>query len=121
MLYLLLALGVVIIHVAFVAFVLAGALLVPRWPRIRLLHIPAVIWAVFVQVSGWDCPLTPFENHLRAVGGVSSYRGGFLDHYLRGTDEPTRAGAILLGLLALALNLVLYARVRRAHAETRAA
>ena len=114
MLYQLLGAAVAVAHLCFVAFVLFGALLVPRWPSLLWFHVPAVGWAVVVQLAGWQCPLTPAENQLRSLGGTSTYTGGFLDHYLRGTDEPSRAGAIFLGLLALCVNLALYYRLYRA-------
>lgn len=46
MLYPLLADLVLIVHLAFVVFVLCGGLLVLRWQRIAWLHLPAATWGV---------------------------------------------------------------------------
>ena len=69
---------VVAVHAAFVLFVVAGALLVLRWPRLMWVHVPAAIWGASIEFLGWICPLTPLENHLRRQGGSSAYRGDFI-------------------------------------------
>ena len=56
---------VVLIHLGFVIFVVLGAILVFRWRWIMWPHLPAVGWAVWIEVSGGICPLTPLENWLR--------------------------------------------------------
>ena len=80
--YLLLADLVLIIHLAFVIFVLCGGLLVLRWRWIAWLHLPAVVWGAVVEFTGWICPLTPLENWLRAQGGETTYRSDFIAQYL---------------------------------------
>ena len=40
--YRLLADAVLLLHLAFLAFVVGGALLVWRWPRLAWLHLPAL-------------------------------------------------------------------------------
>jgi hypothetical protein len=52
----------VALHLAFVVFVVAGGLLVLRWPRLAWVHVPAAVWGALVEVTGWICPLTPVEN-----------------------------------------------------------
>ncbi|HLB85193.1 MAG TPA: DUF2784 domain-containing protein, partial [Steroidobacteraceae bacterium] len=64
--YRLLADAVLIVHLAFIAFVVLGGLLVLRWPRIAWLHLPAVAWGAWIEFSGGICPLTPLEVNLRA-------------------------------------------------------
>ena len=82
MIWSLLADGLVILHFAFTAFVVLGGFLTWRWPRIALIHIPALAWGCWVEVSHSICPLTPLENHFRRLGGEAGYSGGFLAHYL---------------------------------------
>ena len=48
--------GVLLLHFAFVLFVVAGAVLVWRWPRLAWLHLPAVVWGVLIEIGGWLCP-----------------------------------------------------------------
>jgi hypothetical protein len=82
MLWSLLADSLVILHLAFTAFVSFGGFLTWRWPRLALAHVPALAWGCWVEVSHSICPLTPLENHFRHLGGEAGYRGGFLAHYL---------------------------------------
>jgi hypothetical protein len=103
--------AVVAIHFAFVAFAVAGGLLVLRHPRWVWLHLPALAWAAWVELAGWVCPLTPLENELRRAAGESGYAGGFVEHYLVPVLYPeglTRAAQIALGTGLLALNAALY-------------
>ena len=60
---------VVIVHGLFIVFVVAGGLLVLRWPRLAWVHLPAAAWGVLIEWSGWICPLTPLENALRRAAG----------------------------------------------------
>lgn len=111
MVYRLLADGVLLLHFAFIVFVAAGALLVWRWRRIAWLHVPAVIWGVYVELAGRICPLTPLENHLRRLGGEAGYGDDFVAHYLLPLIYPTALGRdtqAWLGLVALGLNLAAY-------------
>ena len=45
-------------------------------------HIPALAWGLWIELSGKICPLTPLENHLRALAGQAGYSGGFVEHYV---------------------------------------
>jgi Protein of Unknown function (DUF2784) len=108
---------VLVVHLGFVLFVVLGGLLVLRWPRVALLHIPAAIWGVLIEYSGRICPLTPLENSLRVRGGEAGYSGGFIEHYIQPVLYPsglTRGTQIVLGSLALLVNLAAYAWCWRA-------
>lgn len=65
---------VVIIHAAFVLIACLGGFLVFRWRWWAWFHVPAFLWAGFIEVSGGICPLTPLENRLRALGGGKAIR-----------------------------------------------
>ena len=121
MIYRLLADVVVVLHGLFVVFVVFGGLLVLRWPRVAWLHVPAALWGVLIEFSGWVCPLTPLEKALRHRAGEVGYAGDFIDHYVVAALYPaglTRATQFVLGGAALALNVGVYsmlvARGRRA-------
>jgi len=116
MLFRLLADLVVLAHLAFVAFVILGGLLAFRFRSLLWAHVPAVIWAGVVELSGSTCPLTPLENWLRERGGGRGYRGDFIEHYVLPLLYPeslTRETQVALGLGALALNGVLYGALYR--------
>jgi hypothetical protein len=111
---------VLVVHLLFVLFVVLGGLLVLRWPAVAWLHIPAALWGVLIEYTGWICPLTPLENSLRTKGGEAGYAGGFIQHYIQPTLYPaglTRSTQVVLGSLALVLNLTAYgivvSRMRR--------
>jgi hypothetical protein len=106
----------VIVHGAFVAFVMVGGFLVIRWPGLVWLHVPAAIWGVLIEFGGWACPLTPLEKTLREHAGAAGYPGGFVEHYLLHALYPngmTRGVQWLLGGFALVVNIVAYALVIR--------
>ena len=114
MIYRALADLVLVVHLAIVVFVVLGGLLVLRWPRAAWLHVPAAIWGVLIEYTGWICPLTPLENSFRARGGEAGYSGGFIEHYIQPLLYPaglTRSTQVVLGSLALVLNLTAYAIV----------
>jgi len=111
---------VLVVHLTFVLFVVLGGLLVLRWPRAAWLHIPAAIWGVLIEYTGWICPLTPLENSFRTRGGEMGYSGGFIEHYIQPLLYPaglTRSTQLVLGSLVLVLNLTAYgivvSRMRR--------
>src|SRR5687767_15052835 len=91
MLYRFLADGIVVFHLCFVVFVLFGSLLVLRWPRMAWVHVPAAVWGVVVEFTGWLCPLTPLENRMRERAGVATYEGGFVEHYIVPVLYPSGA------------------------------
>jgi hypothetical protein len=117
--------SVLLLHLSFVVFVVAGGWMALRWRPLLWLHLPAAAWGALVQLGGWICPLTPLENHLRSLGGQAGYEGGFLEHYLLSVLYPaglTRGMQLALGCAVLLLNLLVYRRLLRgsACAEDRA-
>lgn len=116
MIYRWLADGVVVVHLAFVAFVMVGAFLALKWRWLVWLHLPAAIWGVLIEYAGWICPLTPLENALRARAGEAGYSGDFIQHYLLRALYPgglTTATQWILGSIALGVNIVGYAVLSR--------
>ncbi|WP_304511513.1 DUF2784 domain-containing protein [Desulfobacula sp.] len=100
------------LHFAFILFVVFGGLLIFYRKWMSWLHIPAVFWAVLIEFAGWICPLTPLENHFRTLAGQSWYDHGFIHHYLLKIIYPdglTRQVQIFLGLGVLTFNLLVYA------------
>ena len=107
----LLADATVALHLAFVLFVIAGGVLVVRWPRVAWAHLPAAAWGAWVEFAGWTCPLTPLENWLRQQAGQAVYTTSFFDRYLLPVLYPptlTREVQWMLGGLVLVVNTVVY-------------
>jgi hypothetical protein len=116
MLYQFLATMVLLLHLGFILFVVAGAAVVVRRRRLLPVHLAAVAWGIAIEVMGATCPLTALENRLRLLAGTAGYAGGFVDHYLVGLIYPsglTRGMQWLLAAAVLAQNAVLYVRILR--------
>jgi len=102
---------VLVIHLLFILFVLFGGLLGIKNKAWAILHLPAVAWAVFLEFTGRLCPLTPLENWLRNLGGLDTYREGFIPHYLIPIIYPaglTATGQQVLGAILIGANLLIY-------------
>lgn len=102
---------IIIIHFLFILFVLLGGLLVLRWPKWAWLHLPAICWGFLVELNGWICPLTPWENHLRRLAGKLMYEGDFIGEYLIPLIYPvdlTREMQYLFAAAVVLINTVLY-------------
>jgi hypothetical protein len=80
--------AVLVLHLAYVAFIPLGGFLAWRWHRVVWLHLVAVAVGVVSITIGFDCPLTTWEQSLRRRGGQRPYTNGFVDHYLRGRVYP---------------------------------
>lgn len=101
----------VVLHLAFTAFVVFGGFLAWKWRRAALAHLPALAWGFWVEISGRVCPLTPLENHLRQLAGEAGYQGGFLNQYVVPILYPpwlTQPDQWVLAAVLLAINVTAY-------------
>ena len=122
--YGLLADALLMLHGIFVLFVVAGGLLVLRWPRLAWVHLPAAIWGAAIEFLGFICPLTPVEKAWRRAAGGTAYEGGFVEHYVTAALYPaglTRSVQVALGLLVLGINGGVYWTLWRRRRATRGA
>ena len=79
---------VVMVHFAYVAFVVVGLLAILlgvvlrwRWVRsmwFRVLHLAAISLVAAEAVCGMTCPLTTWEQDLQTLAGETAYRGDFI-------------------------------------------
>ena len=106
MLYRLLADVVVLLHGAFILFVVTGVVLVARWRRLLLVHLLCAAWGAWSEFTGTICPLTPLENSFRRLAGNSGYQGGFIEHYLIPMIYPAGLTSELQTALGLAVVVV---------------
>ncbi len=84
---------ILVIHFAFVVFVVCGFMLIligllARWSWVhnrifRIAHLAAVGFVVLQAWLGRLCPLTIWENELRRRAGQSGYTETFVEHWLR--------------------------------------
>jgi hypothetical protein len=111
MLFRLTADAVLWIHLAFILFALAGALIAARWRWIPIVHLPVAAWGFFVELTGRICPLTYLENYLRIRAGQSGYAESFVEHYLIAIIYPaglTREIQFVLAGVVIVVNLAIY-------------
>ena len=73
---------VVLIHLTFVIFAVLGGILFAWRRRIIWLHLPAFLWAFWIEITAGICPLTHLENWLRIKAGQGGYEGDFAAAYL---------------------------------------
>lgn len=109
---------VLVVHGAFVIFVVLGGLLVLRWRWVAWLHIPALIWGVLIEFIGYVCPLTPLEASLRTQAEERTYEGGFVEHYVTALLYPaglTRTVQVVLAIGLAISNVAIYGYLLRKH------
>jgi hypothetical protein len=103
--------AVVLLHLGFIVFALAGGLLVLRWRAVALVHVPAMAWATLIELTGRLCPLTTLENRLRVAAGAHGYSGGFVEHYVIAIVYPpglTRQDELVLAAIVVTVNAFVY-------------
>lgn len=103
--------SVMVIHLAFVVFVVIGGFLAWRWRRVAWVHLPIALYGVVIEVVGFTCPLTPLEKSLRRRAGSGGYDGGFVEHYVVPVLYPgefTATTKITLATLLAALTALAY-------------
>ena len=101
MFYTLLADLVVALHVFYVAYVLLGELVILfglafrwGWARnrwFRLTHLTAILIVAVEAMASVECPLTTWEDNLRAMGGQTVTEGTFIGRIMHGVlyyDAP---------------------------------
>ena len=123
MFFIFLADSMVVLHLAFVVFVISGGFLALKWRRLVFVHPLAALWGAMIEFSGWICPLTPLEQQLRQAGGTAGYSTTFIEYYLLPIIYPaglTRELQIYFGFSVVAINLVAYSiLIRRIVRERR--
>ena len=110
----LLADAALLLHLAFIVFVVFGALFVfyRRW--IAWIHLPMVLWASVVNLMHWYCPLTPLEKYFRAAAGQEGYEGGFIAHYIVPLIYPQGMSydlGVAIGVGVFVWNVLIYSLV----------
>jgi hypothetical protein len=83
---------ILVVHFAYVAFVVVGLILVWigfflgwSWVRsfaFRAAHLAAMAVVVAESLLGWECPLTTWEYKLREASGGGAHTEGFLEHWV---------------------------------------
>jgi hypothetical protein len=104
---------VVVVHSAFIGYVVMGGFLALRLRRTIWLHIAAVIWGIAIAAERVDCPLTWLERWARARAGMAPLPpDGFIAYYITGVIYPVGwvLGVQLVSFAVVAGSWALYFR-----------
>lgn len=108
--------AVLLLHLAFIVFVVAGGLLAFRYRWMAWIHLPAAAWGAYVELAGRLCPLTTLENLYRTRAGQSGYAESFVEHYLVPLIYPsglTRGTQYAAAAVVIVVNLLIYGLLMR--------
>lgn len=107
-----LAVAVLALHLAFILWVMFGALVTRGRPWLAWVHILCAAYGVVIEAGPWPCPLTIAENWFEVQAGRMPYQGPFLLHYLDLLVYPHVPPALLtwLAVVVLAINAFVYVR-----------
>ena len=100
-----------IVHFAFILFVIFGALLFFITTKIVFIHIPAFIWGSYIELTHSICPLTYLENWFLNKANLTIYSEGFIQNYLVPIVYPTdltKDLQIYLGITLIVVNIIIY-------------
>jgi hypothetical protein len=101
--YRVLADATMVVHFAFLAYVVAGGFLAWFWLRAIWPHLVFAGWGLVTVVYHLNCPLTFLEDWARRRAGGPGLTTGFIDHYLTGVVYPERYAAVVRLLAAAAV------------------
>ena len=100
-----------IVHFAFILFVVFGALLFFVATKIIFIHIPTLIWGSYIEFTHSMCPLTYLENWFLHKANLTTYSEDFIQNYLMPIVYPTNLTKdlqIYLGIALIVLNMIIY-------------
>jgi hypothetical protein len=102
-----------LVHFAFLAYVVAGGVLAWRWPVMIWTHLVLAGWGLSTLVFHQDCPLSKLENWARLRAGEPGLKhDGFIATYLTGVVYPAHY-LWLVQLLAAVVIVVTWAGALR--------
>src|SRR5437660_3461365 len=103
--------AILLAHLAFIVWVMSGALATRARAGLAALHIVSVVYGIVAELGPWPCPLTLAENFFEARAGLLPYQGPFVLHYLDAIVYPNLPPALVLtsGVLVCFINLLFMA------------
>jgi Protein of Unknown function (DUF2784) len=103
--------GILVLHLLWILWVIAGALFTRRRLWLAWAHVGSLVYGIFIELSAWPCPLTLLEQALQRRAGLAAYQGDFLTHWLEAIIYPDLAATVLApaAVAVCGLNLAVYA------------
>ena len=102
---------ILIVHFAFIIFVVFGALLFFVSTKIIYVHVPALIWGIYIELTHSVCPLTYLENWFLQKANLTTYSEGFIQNYLVPIVYPknlTDNLQIYFAIVLIVANMIMY-------------
>ena len=93
-----------IVHFAFIIFVVFGGILFLISTKIIYVHVPALIWGIYIE-------LTHLENWFLQKSNLSTYSEGFIQNYLVPIVYPknlTEDLQIYFAIVIVVINSIIY-------------
>ena len=100
-----------IVHFAFITFVVFGALLFFVLTKIIYVHLPALFWGIYIELTHSICPLTHLENWFLQKANLKTYSEGFIQNYLVPIVYPnnlTEDLQIYFATVIVVINSIIY-------------
>ena len=100
-----------IVHFAFIIFVVFGGILFLISTKIIYVHVPALIWGIYIELTHSICPLTYLENWFLQKSNLSTYSEGFIQNYLVPIVYPknlTEDLQIYFAIVLVVINSIIY-------------
>ena len=100
-----------IIHFTFILFVIFGGLLFFIFSKIIYIHLPALLWGIYIVLTNSVCPLTYLENWFLYKGELTTYSNSFINYDLFPIIYPGGLNneiQIYLGILLVVINILIY-------------
>jgi hypothetical protein len=116
MIYWLLAHLTILLHLSWIIFLIFGIILVMRMPRLAYIHLAGLLFTIFLNLTGWYCPLTYLENYLHLLSGSGArYTGGFIYSHLERIIYPDLPEVYIrvLSISFVTAYAVLYVRLAK--------
>ena len=100
-----------ILHLIFILFVIFGGMLFFIFSKIIYIHLPALLWGIYIELTNSTCPLTYLENWFLYKGELTTYSNDFINNYLFQIIYPKGLNAeiqIYLGISLIVINILIY-------------
>ena len=100
-----------ITHLIFILFVIFGGLLFFIFSKIIYIHLPALLWGIYIELTNSVCPLTYLENWFLYKGELTTYSNDFISNYLFPIiylEGLTIEIQMYLGTSLIVINILIY-------------
>ena len=79
--------------------------------KIFYIHIPSLLWGIYIELTNSVCPLTYLENWFLNKAELATYSNGFINNYLYPIIYPEGLTAeiqIYFGASLIVINILIY-------------